>query len=180
MTKHYYLDMEQPKTTVIDEVFIESSAFLLARLGMESRRKFTELVEPLGLSWQGQNVITALYALTKNGTVSQKQLADFVGIDPRNLVSVIDVLEHLSMLKRMPNLTDRRGYRIQLTVQGEAMARQTEEFRTKLEKNMLASLSTDEKNVLHVLLKKLWEHSDSSQGFQAFYAIGHGKSSNTK
>jgi len=160
--------MDRPKINVIDDVLVKNDAFLLAMLGAESRRKFTERMERLGLSWQGQNVLTFLYALSKYGAVSQSQLAEATGIDPRNLVPIIDVLEQRAMLRRTPNPTDRRGYHIELTADGRKTAERAKEIRAELEDQMLSPLSPNEKKVLHELLEKLWSHSDISRGFQAF------------
>jgi len=175
MTILYAPGMTRPKMNIIDEVFIKHDGFLLAMLGMELRRKFTDAVEQLGLSWQGQNVVIALRALAKYGPVSQKQVADFVGIDPRNLVVVIDTLEQQAILQRMPNPTDRRGYQLELTAHGQTIAQQIPSIRSKLETDMFAPLTADEKKVMHTLLYKLWEHSDISKGFGIFMATTHAK-----
>ncbi len=166
--------MDRPKRNLIDELLVKSNGFLLAMLGVESRRRFTEGVEQLGLSWQGQNVITALCVLAQYGAVSQKQVADFTGIDPRNLVSVIDSLERLTLIQRIPNPADRRGYQLELTAHGESIAKRTHKIRAQLESDMLAPLTNQEREVLHGLLKKLWEHTDMSLGFRSLTKEAHG------
>lgn len=165
MTNMYDAYMIHVKNTVVDEVFVKNSGFLLAMLGLESRRMFTTGVAQIGVSWQGQKVITALHTLAPHQTVSQKQLADFVNVDPRNLVAVIDTLEQYGMLQRATNPIDRRGYQIQLTPQGDAVATQIQAIRSHLEDTMLAPLMPSERRVLHTLLMKLWKSSEVAQGF---------------
>lgn len=159
--------MEQSEQKSMHDILTQNNAFLLAMLGAESRRRFTEAVEELDMGWQGQNVITALCVFAKFETVSQRQLADFVCIDPRNLVTVIDNLEQRGLLKRTPNPTDRRGYQMQITEAGKAIAARIQAIRTELEADMLIALTEDEKAVLHGMLKKVWESMDVLAGFQA-------------
>jgi DNA-binding MarR family transcriptional regulator len=149
------------------ELLTQNSAFLLAMLGAESRRKFTEAVEELDMGWQGQNVITSLCIFAKYGAISQRQLADFVCIDPRNLVTVIDNLEQRGLLKRAPNPNDRRGHQMQITPKGKEVAERIQTIRTELEADMLAALTDEEKRRLHTLLKKVWDSTDISAGFRA-------------
>ena len=159
--------MKPAKKNIIDEVFAKNDAFLLAILGSEARRKFTEAIEGFGLSWAGQRVIASLHIIaTEHEAVSQAQLADFIGIDPRNLVSIIDTLEQLAMLQRVANPTDRRRYHLRLTTKGEEMAKQVQEVRAKIGNEILAYLSVEERKILHRLLRKLWDHNDISHGFR--------------
>jgi DNA-binding MarR family transcriptional regulator len=169
----YASDMERPTDNVITEIFIKNDCFLLAMLGMESRRKFSEVVARLGLSWQGQNAITSLHMLTKYGPVSQKRLADFIGIDPRNIVSLIDTLERDKLVRRTPNPIDRRVYQLELSTHGKVVAEKIQGATVKLEESMMASLNKEEKETLHALLERLWEHSEISQGFRAFLKSEH-------
>ena len=173
MIMYYAAYMERPKINVIDELLINNDGFLLSTLGSEARRQFTEAVEQWGLGWQGQSTLTSLQALLQHGTVSQKQLADFVGIDPRNLVPIVDALERNDMIKRMPNPTDRRGYQLQLTSQGKTMTKQIYDARSKIEQRMFAGLTMNERKTLHKLLVKLWNNSDISQGFRVFQQMSH-------
>ncbi len=159
--------MERSEWNSMHELLTQNNAFLLAMLGAESRRKFTEAVEELDMGWQGQNVITSLCVFAKYEAVSQRQLADFVCIDPRNLVTVVDSLEQHGLLKRVPNPNDRRGYQMQITTKGKKVAERIQTIRTKLEAEMLGMLSDEEKTILHGLLKKVWDSTDISTGFRA-------------
>ncbi len=157
MSIQYAPCMEHPKVNVLADLLIENDSFLLAMLGAEARRRFTEALEQWGLSRQGHGVIFSLYLIAS--AVSQKQLAGFVGIDSRNLVSVIDTLEKRGLVQRVSNPTDRREHQIQLTAQGEVIAKQLHDVHATAEKTAFASLSKNEKQTLHGLLLKLWEHA---------------------
>jgi len=166
--------MERAEYTGIGELLMQNNAFLLAMLGAESKRKFTEAVEALHMGWQGQNVITALCLFAKYDAISQRQLADFVCIDPRNLVAVVDNLEQRGLLKRTPNPADRRGYQMRITDEGKAVSERIQTIRSELEADILASLTNQEKRTLHGLLKKVWESTDISSGLRAATKSAHG------
>jgi len=159
--------MEWSEQSNLYELLMQNNAFLLAILGSESRHRFTEAVEGLGIGWQGQNVVASLCMLEQYGAVSQRELADFVCVDPRNLVTVVDNLEKHGLLKRVPNPTDRRGYQMKITAKGKKVAEQIQAIRTKLEAEMLVVLTEQEKAMLHALLKKVWLATDPSMGFRA-------------
>jgi DNA-binding MarR family transcriptional regulator len=82
-------------------------------------------------------------------------VADFVDIDPRNLVSVIDSLEERALVKRMPHPENRRSYHLALTKGGAVLARKLRAESVKLEEDMFDCLTPSEKTALHKLLLKL-------------------------
>ncbi len=179
MTHDYVYNelMTRSTGTTITSILAKNSGFLLAMLGGESRRKFAEAIERFGISWQGLHVISFLPALTALGPVSQKRLADFTGVDPRNLVATIDALEEQGLVQRKPNPTDRRGYQLELTDKGADIQKKLRAIRSDIEASMFASLTEAERTTFHKLLEKLWEHSDLSQGFHMFSAAHHVDSS---
>ena len=160
--------MDKPQSSLIDELLTANSAFLLAALGAESRRLFNAAVEQWGIGWPGQTVLTALHALSRFGPMYQKQVADFAGIDPRNLGPVIDGLENSGLVERQTSRDDRRIYQLQLTAQGRAKAKQIQSVRSKIEQNMTGCLSDKERESLHRLLMKVWENSEVSEGFRSW------------
>jgi DNA-binding MarR family transcriptional regulator len=157
---------EVKEINIVDEVLIKSPAFLLGRLGIQMRRQFKDAVEKLDVGWQEQSVLSSLHLLVRHGVVSQRRLADFTGIDPRNLVPIIDSLEKRQTVRRLSNPTDRRGYHMQLTAQGETLAKQIQEIRERIESDALACLTASEKKELHKILVKLWDYSEISKGFR--------------
>jgi DNA-binding MarR family transcriptional regulator len=145
---------------------LQSNGYLIAALGAESRRRFMDAVNQWEVGWQHQSVLTALLGLDEHGATSQKQLADFVGIDPRNLVAVIDGLEQRHLIERLPNPEDRRSYSIKLTAEGVKLAKQILTMSEQLEADMFACLTTAEKTTLHNILLKLHENMGDDYAFQ--------------
>lgn len=135
----------------------ESDGFLIARIGSESHHRFMEVMNGLGLSMYQQAVLATLLGLAEEGATSQKQLGEMIGIDPRNLVPVVDSLEARHFVQRIPTPADRRRYSIRLTKEGERLARQVQVAGRELEEEMFSPLTRQEKTTLHKLLLKLYQ-----------------------
>lgn len=134
---------------------LKSNGFLIATLGAESRRRFIQATSQWDISWHHQNTLTALLGLSKHGFVSQRDVADFIGIDPRNAVAIIDNLEERALIERTPDPEDRRRHNLQLTPDGAALARKIQAASQELEAAMFNCLMTEEQETLHKLLLKL-------------------------
>lgn len=134
---------------------IESDGFLIASLGSEAHRRFAECISQWNLGMYQQAVLTTLATLINQGVTSQKQLGDLTGIDPRNLVPVIDTLEERQLVERIPDPADRRRFTIKLTAAGRQLAGRVTQSSKELEENMFESLNKQEKATLHKLLLKL-------------------------
>jgi DNA-binding MarR family transcriptional regulator len=133
----------------------ESTGFLLAVIGQESRRRFMAQVSRWSIGWPHQSVLGALLALGDDGASSQKQLSAYVRVDPRNLGIILDTLEEAHLIERMANPKDRRSYGIRLTESGVGLAREIQAAGAKLESDFLACLTETEQRTLHRLLLKL-------------------------
>jgi DNA-binding MarR family transcriptional regulator len=146
----------------IEEQLIQSNGFLLAALGQESRRQWMEHVSRWDLGWPHQSVLGALLSSGEEGTASQKRLSEFVGIDPRNLVAILDALEQRLLVERVSNPRDRRTSGVKLTEAGTSLARELRAAAVELERRFFASLSQDEQNTLHHLLLKLYREVEDA------------------
>ena len=146
----------------IEDQLIDSNGFLLAAIGQESRRQWMEHVSRWDLGWPHQSVLGALLSSGDEGTASQKRLSDFVGIDPRNLVAILDVLEQRRLVERIANPRDRRTSGVKLTEAGASLAHELRAAAGELERRFFASLSQDEQHTLHQLLLKLYRGSEDA------------------
>lgn len=144
----------------LEDQLIESNGFLLAALGQESRRQWMEHISRWDLGWPHQSILGALLSLGDEGTASQKRLSEFVGIDPRNLVPLLDVLEKRRLVERIANPRDRRTSGVKLTEAGVSLARELRAAAVELERSFFARLSQDEQHLLHQLLLKLYQGTE--------------------
>ena len=131
---------------------LESVGYLLARVGSESRRRF---VEALGT----QNLTLAAYSvlmiLGSAGATTQRQLADAAGVDPRNLVPILDDLQARGLVVRDDHPADRRRHAVRLTPAGKAKLARLGEVGAAAELELLKPLTPAERRHLRTLLRKL-------------------------
>jgi DNA-binding MarR family transcriptional regulator len=131
---------------------LASCGFLLARLGAESRRRFTRFLAEHDLAMHDFSV---LLVLREHGPLPQQRLSRAIGIDPRNAVPIIDALENRLLVDRRPDPEDRRRYAVALTGAGRRLMERLGEAGAHLEAEMLEPLSGAEQATLQKLLQKL-------------------------
>ena len=129
-----------------------SPGYLLARLGAESRRRWVDALSSEDVRPQHFYVLMTLGAV---GETSQRRMGEEIGIDPRNLVGVIDVLEQRGLLERVADRADRRRHTLRLTDSGRKALRRLARSGQKAEDELLAPLSNTEQAQLQRLLLKL-------------------------
>jgi MarR family transcriptional regulator, lower aerobic nicotinate degradation pathway regulator len=131
---------------------LASTGYLLARAGSESRRRFVEALAKQELTLAAYSVLMVLGAVAGS---TQRQLAGAVGIDPRNLVPILDDLQARGFLIRDQHPQDRRRHAVRLSPSGRAKLNRLGEVGAKAESDLLQPLSLTERKVLHKLLAKL-------------------------
>ena len=88
---------------------------------------------------------------------TQRELADFLSLDPSQIVALIDELEQRGLVAREQGRTDRRQKIVLATPAGERLHAQAEEALTACESEQFAALSADEVGSLRALLQRaLW------------------------
>lgn len=114
----------------------------------------------IGGSRRGQgNVITFL---AQHPDVTQKELAQALGVIPASLSEVLMKLERKGLVERKKDEGDRRLVRVKLTEEGQKILEQPEEILT----DPFQALTQEEQETLKQLLSKLladWEERCSAQ-----------------
>ncbi|MFW0775201.1 MarR family winged helix-turn-helix transcriptional regulator [Paenarthrobacter nitroguajacolicus] len=88
---------------------------------------------------------------------TQRELADFLSLDPSQVVSLVDDLEHRGLVKRAQGKQDRRAKIIVSTAEGRRIHNKARAALEVCEQTQLAALSEEENVQLRALLKKaLW------------------------
>ena len=85
---------------------------------------------------------------------TQRDLADFLRLDPSQIVSIIDELEQLGLVTRLSDASDRRAKVIVATDEGVALVAVARQATREAEEEALAALSDEERSLLRVLLRK--------------------------
>jgi DNA-binding MarR family transcriptional regulator len=133
--------------------------YLLARLGQASAARFHAALVPEGLHPRHFGVMSILAA---QPGITQQRLAECTAIDTSSMVAVIDELEAKGFAERRPHPDDRRARAVFLTPQATATLERLRGRAKKLQAELLAALSPDERQTLHGLLRKLVESSGSA------------------
>ena len=93
--------------------------FLVWRLSMKWRAAVDRAVGPLGLTHAQYSLLASLRGLSRQGqTPSQRQLADFTGLDPIYVSKLARALEAGGLVERTPDPNDTRAVRLALTAEG--------------------------------------------------------------
>ncbi|MGO4250407.1 MarR family winged helix-turn-helix transcriptional regulator [Micrococcaceae bacterium Sec5.1] len=88
---------------------------------------------------------------------TQRELADFLSLDPSQVVSLVDDLEHRGLVERAQGKQDRRAKIIVSTAEGRRIHTKARAALEVCEQTQLAPLSEEENAQLRALLKKaLW------------------------
>jgi DNA-binding MarR family transcriptional regulator len=139
--------LEQLPTALVEHV-----GYLLVVLGKRAQRAFTLALEPEGLRPPHFDLLASL---DEGGARSQSALAKGLALEPAHLVSLLDELEELGLVARAPDPNDRRRYAISLTSRGATLTRRLNTVARRVEVELLADLSVDERNSLRVSLQRL-------------------------
>ncbi|MFF4423425.1 MarR family winged helix-turn-helix transcriptional regulator [Streptomyces sp. NPDC001549] len=100
----------------------------------------------------------ALVALEESGPASQATLSARTGIHRSDLVAVINELAARGLVERTPDPEDRRRNVITLTPPGRRQLHKLEQILTAAQEELLAPLSTREREQLTRLLGRIVDH----------------------
>ena len=131
---------------------LRHTGYLLSRCGMYAARQFGERLQTLGLT---PRLWGALNVLDHEGTVSQQQLGQAIGMDPSSMVSTIDELESAGLVERRRHPSDRRAHALHMTSKGRETLASGRKLAKQAHNELLAPLSADERRALHDLLLKI-------------------------
>jgi DNA-binding MarR family transcriptional regulator len=102
-----------------DEVAHPTTGYLVWRLSTKWRAGVDRIVAPLGLTHAQYALLASLYGLSRTGSrPSQRQLADFSGLEPMFVSKLARALEGGGLLERTGNPADPRAVQLALTDRG--------------------------------------------------------------
>lgn len=97
-----------------------SPGFLLSKAADRIEFLFARALRPHGISPREYGVLASV---AREGSQSQQQLGERLGIDRTTMVNIIDDLEGKGLVVRMRDPADRRRYGITLSPEGERLIR---------------------------------------------------------
>src|SRR5919197_3462102 len=150
------------------EVPPPSIGFLIWHLSMKWRAALDRELAPLGLTSAQYALLASLYGLTQGGGhPSQRELADFSGLDSMYVSKLVRVLERADLVERARNPADTRAVALTITARGAQIVTAARAKVLRLEEQRLAVLggrssqqSAMLREALGVLLRQAIETSD--------------------
>lgn len=125
---------------------------LIDRVGAEAHRRIAHHLAARGV---GLSLYAILTWLDRHGPRCQRELGEALGLDPGDLVRLLDQLEHRDLVRRDPDLDDRRRHRITLTRAGRSERRRCHQAVVAAEDEWLGALSGAEREALTTVLVRL-------------------------
>jgi len=125
---------------------------LVARVGADAHRLLAQRVAAGGIALP---LYAILAWLDHHGPRCQRELGDSLGLDPGDVVRLLDQLESQNLVRRDPDLDDRRRHRVTLTPAGQVERRRCHGAMVAAEDEWLADLSLAERDHLVDLLTRL-------------------------
>jgi DNA-binding MarR family transcriptional regulator len=100
-----------------------SVGYLLWRLTTRLRAAVDRELAPLGLTHAQYTLLASLYGFSQNGTLpSQRELADWTGLEPIFVSKLARALEHAALIERAEHPADTRAVQLRITDHGVAIA----------------------------------------------------------
>jgi DNA-binding MarR family transcriptional regulator len=127
-------------------------ALLLVQLGMEAARQFGERLAPLGVE---PRHVGMLARLAENEGKAQQVIGELIGLNPTQMVFLVDELESRGLVERRRNPADRRSYALYLTAAGNDMLGKVREVAQVHQAKLGKSLSEREQEQLTELLRRI-------------------------
>jgi len=141
-------------TAKLPQELVESTTFLLKRLGFAAKERSLAAYEELGLHPYHHAV---LLVLDEGSRETQGAIADALGYDRGQLVGLLDELEEQGLVERRRDPNDRRRQSVSLTADGKKTLGRLRGIAGRIEDDFLAPLDDKERGALHALLLRLAE-----------------------
>ncbi len=127
---------------------------LMEHLARRLRAESESEIERFGL--RARHVV-ALTLLRDSGPRPQAELARVLGIDPTNVVGLLNELETAGLVERRRSPEDRRRHTVALTPAGHDRLAAIEDVLITVERRALSTLDDDQRANLHTLLRAATE-----------------------
>jgi DNA-binding MarR family transcriptional regulator len=134
--------------------------WLVGRASMQAQRLIQERLADGAVRKQHYGVLASLADV---GPAAQAVLADRIGIDRSDMVSLLDELEDLRMVSRRPDPADRRRNVVELTDVGVAALVEMDARILAADDELLAPLSVADRATLVRLLAQVLPASDQAR-----------------
>ncbi len=134
------------------EALAEDLSFLLARANVQSLSAGNSALAKVGLRVRSYSVL----ALAADGSrPSQRDLADFLRLDPSQVVALVDDLQARGLVTREPDPNDRRANVVVATTDGRELCDRARLAAEQAEEKIYSGLSAAERERLAAMLRSV-------------------------
>jgi DNA-binding MarR family transcriptional regulator len=131
---------------------LDDIGFLLSRGSGLAVRATNARLSELGLRVRHYSVLSVA---CEGGGISQRELSQVLGLDPSQIVALVDDLQDQGLVERQPDPQDRRAKLIEATKQGKVVQRRARREAARARDEYLAGLTDQEQELLLGLLHKV-------------------------
>ncbi|MGV9276791.1 MarR family winged helix-turn-helix transcriptional regulator [Streptomyces griseosporeus] len=132
-------------------------SWLLGRAAARGRALVADALAEQGMKMWHHVVLSAVRDLAP---VAQAELGRSIGLDPKDLVGVLNDLQTSGLVVRRPDPADRRKNAVSLTGEGERVLRRCEEAAREANEALMASLSPAEREGFLAALRRIATQED--------------------
>src|SRR3954447_7387446 len=150
--------METRKAPRLPTELVDSSSFLLKRLGFSAKGRSMAAFEEAG---HNPYHYAVLAVLDEGHRETQAAIADALAYDRSQLVGILDELESQHLIERRRDTADRRRHLVLLTPDGKKVLAKLRSLSKRLDDEFLAPLDASERDELHRLLLTLAERHEA-------------------
>jgi DNA-binding MarR family transcriptional regulator len=144
----------------------DSAAFLLAQIGTFAAKQFAERLARLSLTPAQAGV---LRILQRHSPLSQRELAEQLGMHASRLVALMDEMETLGLATREVSSSDRRIHTLRITPKGTETLREIGRVAQEHNQMLASSLSEGERETLRSLLERIAQEKGLTPGVHPGY-----------
>ena len=136
--------------------FQNSEGFIVNRTAKAFVKAFdSELRDKVGVTFGQWKVIVML--VNQNG-LTQKEIAEKLGLEGSTLIPIIDKMEKESLVIRKVDSSDRRNNRIYRTEKADALWDKMIECARKIREVSIKEIPEENINVMRNVLEKMWQN----------------------
>jgi DNA-binding MarR family transcriptional regulator len=141
----------------LPDELLEKSGFLMVRIAMGFKARALAELESAGFS---QYHYSVLAVLGEQARKAQATIADALGLDPSQLVGILDGLERKRLIVRQRDPEDRRRHVVSLTAKGRTQLVRLRTMIDRLEDELFAPLDAASRKDFHEILLRLADYHD--------------------
>lgn len=142
----------------LPDELLNKSGFLMVRLALGFKVRAIEALEAAGSSQYHYSVLAVVGEQAHKG---QATIAAALGIDPSQLVGILDALEDKRLIVRQRDPEDRRRHVVSLTAKGRQQLVRLRTTIDRLEDELFAPLDPASRQTLHTILLRLTGFHDA-------------------